>query len=253
MSIITQMMVGTGTFSANQTPGSIEYLVVAGGGSGGYGARGNYDAGGGGAGGFLSSFIPQIQPGITLSLSVGAGGAGGNNGQNSTLDTLIAHGGGFGGSPDSNNGMPGNGGSGGGGGQKNYTYRIGLGVAGQGHDGAYMGGGGGAGGGFGAGIYSEGGGVGLASSITGTAKYYAHGGNRGNWIAANGEVNTGNGGDGGTSNNTSPGNGGSGIVVLRYPDTFPLATSTTGNPTITNVGGYKIYSWTTVGAGSITF
>ena len=47
------------------------------------------------------------------------------------------------------------------------------------------------------------------------------------------------------------GNGGSGFVASRYPDTFPLATSTTGSPTITTTGGYRIYQWTA--SGSITF
>jgi len=45
--------------------------------------------------------------------------------------------------------------------------------------------------------------------------------------------------------------GGSGIVILRYADTFPAATSTTGSPTITVAGGYRVYNWT--GSGSITF
>jgi hypothetical protein len=49
------------------------------------------------------------------------------------------------------------------------------------------------------------------------------------------------------------GAGGSGVVIIRYPNTYLDATSTTGSPTYTNTGGYKIYKWTTVGAGSITF
>jgi hypothetical protein len=44
--------------------------------------------------------------------------------------------------------------------------------------------------------------------------------------------------------------GGSGFVVIRYPSTFAAATSTTGSPTITVSGGYRIYQWT--GNGSIT-
>jgi hypothetical protein len=46
-------------------------------------------------------------------------------------------------------------------------------------------------------------------------------------------------------------NGGSGVVILRYPDTFPLATSTTGSPTVTNPTGYRVYTFTA--SGSITF
>jgi hypothetical protein len=47
------------------------------------------------------------------------------------------------------------------------------------------------------------------------------------------------------------GNGGSGIVIIRYPDSLPAAASTTGLPTITITGGFRIYSWTD--SGSITF
>jgi hypothetical protein len=40
-------------------------------------------------------------------------------------------------------------------------------------------------------------------------------------------------------------------LVLRYADTFDLALSTTGSPTITTSGGYRRYVFT--GSGSITF
>jgi hypothetical protein len=62
-------------------------------------------------------------------------------------------------------------------------------------------------------------------------------------------VNTGGGG--GAQGAGSGKAGGSGIVVLRYADTYPDAAATTGSPTFTNTGGYKIYKFT--GSGSITF
>jgi hypothetical protein len=40
-------------------------------------------------------------------------------------------------------------------------------------------------------------------------------------------------------------------VIIRYADTAPAATATTGSPTITVTGGYRIYKFT--GTGSITF
>ena len=59
------------------------------------------------------------------------------------------------------------------------------------------------------------------------------------------------GGAGGGADNTPAGNGGSGIVVLRWESSFPAATSTTGSPTYNNgAGGYHVYTFT--GSGSIT-
>jgi hypothetical protein len=67
----------------------------------------------------------------------------------------------------------------------------------------------------------------------------------------NGTANTG-GGAGGASGSGGglETNGGSGVVIVRYADTYPLATATTGSPTVTTTGGYRIYRWT--GSGSIT-
>jgi hypothetical protein len=55
----------------------------------------------------------------------------------------------------------------------------------------------------------------------------------------------------GNSSATLGGAGGSGIVVIRYPNTYPTAISTTGSPTVANTGGYRIYTWTS--SGTITF
>jgi hypothetical protein len=40
-------------------------------------------------------------------------------------------------------------------------------------------------------------------------------------------------------------------VIIRYSDVYTAATSTTGSPSVTVSGGYRIYRWT--GSGSITF
>jgi hypothetical protein len=67
-----------------------------------------------------------------------------------------------------------------------------------------------------------------------------------------GTVNTGGGGGGGgLIAGREGGSGGSGIVIIRYLDAFPAATSTTGSPTITVAGGYRVYKFTA--SGSITF
>jgi hypothetical protein len=45
--------------------------------------------------------------------------------------------------------------------------------------------------------------------------------------------------------------GGSGVVIVAYPNTYSDAAATTGSPTFSNTGGNKIYRFT--GSGSITF
>jgi hypothetical protein len=69
-------------------------------------------------------------------------------------------------------------------------------------------------------------------------------------------VNTGSGGGGGTyaTAGSPPDNGaagGSGIVIIRYLATFSDAVATTGSPTLSTFGGYKIYTFTS--SGSITW
>jgi hypothetical protein len=69
-----------------------------------------------------------------------------------------------------------------------------------------------------------------------------------------GTANTGGGGGGGGGNDATVGvgkNGGSGVVILRYPDSKPAASATTGSPTVTVSGGFRIYEFTA--SGSITF
>ena len=135
------------------------------------------------------------------------------------------------------------------------------------------GGGGGAGtaGGNGSSGVSGAGGAGLQYSISGTATFYAGGGGGGGYNVTVGTGGSGIGGTGGldfNSTNSTPGavntgsggggtringTGGSGVVILRYPSTYALATSTTGVaagfPIIS--GSYRVYKWNS--SGSITF
>ena len=223
-------------------------------------------------------------PGTTYTITIGAGGngtvAGGTNtkGTNTTFIggalSFTAFAGGRGG------GYAGSGGdlSGGSGGGE-YTGTTGF-VSGQGNPGgtgsgpdSYSGGGGGGAGA--AGANAGNGGVGLAYAISGSSTYYAGGGagdgrtttgtggqgGGGDGSYANGAGHGGSGGEntggggGGMCDNmnggTRSGNGGSGVVILRYADTSAAAYSTTGSPTITVAGGYRVYKFTS--SGSITF
>jgi hypothetical protein len=134
--------------------------------------------------------------------------------------------------------------------------------------GGAAGGGGGAGGTGSDGGPSAGpGGIGLLNSISGTSMYYAGGGagagqgvygtgglggggNTGPQAGSTGTVNTGGGGGGSQDTGGSGSAGGSGIVVIRYPDTFATAT-TTGSPNVIYANANIIYRFWQ--SGSITF
>lgn len=200
---------------------------------GGSGASGTYLVGGGGG---------------------GAGGAGGNasganngnggNGISSSItgSSVTRGGGGGGGSWNSPSGhIAGSGGTGGGGnGAINAKGANGSantgGGAGSGDAGPGAGHGGGGAGGYRCSVTGESSGGGSSAenklSITSGSTY---------------SVVVGAGGNG----STYGGNGGSGFVVIRYPDSYKAATSTTGSPQYTISGGYRIYQWTQ--SGSITF
>ena len=201
--------------------------------------------------------------GLTTITAIGGGGGGGQKGNTSTAAELA-------------------GGSGGGGTGYNNTGTVtgpgGNATSGQGNAGGtgsygtgFGGGGGGAGQAGGnhndSGSAQSKGGDGLEYSISGTATYYAGGGggggyntsgkaggqggagNGGNRSAIGGDAtaNTGGGG-GGVSDAGRSGAGGSGIVILRGPNTI---TASGSGYTETTSGSDKI--WTFTGNGTITF
>jgi hypothetical protein len=270
----------------------VDYLVIAGGGGGGRGHGAGGGAGGYlttsgvsrqlstsypikvGAGGtaqnngpgtvgsisaFASDELNGGGGGGNLGVAGGSGGSGGGGGANDNA------GGGVGGTAI-NSGSQGN--NGGGGSSTQYGG---------------SGGGGGAGGqgnGVTSGHAGANGGAGLTSSITGSAVTRAGGGGGGGGNASSGApagaggtggggtggtgmgngtagtTNTGGGGGGGAGRtgvgNSFGANGGSGIVILKYPDSYTATFSggvTHDTPDPSPVSGYKI---TTITATSTT-
>ena len=264
---------------------SIDFLVIAGGGSGGSLSN----AGGGGAGGYRTS-TQTIGIGTVITVTVGDGGAstnnaGSNSGSNSsisgtgltTITSTGGGGGGGGGGAETNGknggsgGGAGNGGTGGSGNTPSTSPSQGNnGGNGNGNPPAFgAGGGGGAGavGGLGTSTDPGEGGNGLASSITGTSVTRAGGGGGGTdsggaggggtgggGPASNstpgtaGTANTGSGG-GGAETGQNSGAGGKGVVILSLP-TANYSSTTTGSPTVTTSGSNTILQFN--GSGSYT-
>jgi hypothetical protein len=116
------------------------------------------------------------------------------------------------------------------------------------------------------------GGTGICTSFDGTRRFFAGGGGahknsdssfvadggaggggnsaQSNANAGDGTNNTGGGG-GGTGNGASTSNvsgrGGSGIVMIRYPQTLTPPAAVTGNVQVGYAAGYQIYTWTSSG------
>jgi hypothetical protein len=257
------------TTSTTPAPATVEYLVVAGGGGGASAITSDVrGGGGGGAGGFRTGTSTNYQRGTVYSITIGGGGPGatalgndGSNGNPSSFDTISSISGGGGGSQgrvgkDGGSGGGGSGGSGGGSGTAGQGFRGGS----SSSSGNTSGGGGGGSFGVGAdggGVYLSGaaGGAGTINAITGTNVTYAAGGRGG---GGNGDspvaatVNSGNGGLGG--GNPSGGDGGSGIVVIAYPDTYPALQSISAGLAYDQPirSGYRVYRFTS-GTGTITW
>jgi hypothetical protein len=247
---------------------SVEYLVIAGGGAGG-----NSIGGGGGAGGLLQGHV-SVASGTPITVTVGAGGSN-NSGVNSAFSSIIATGGGRGGSYLDEIGRPGGSGGGGSGRETpSINANGGSGIGGQGNPGGrgfplntnYTGAGGGGAGTIGRNAvnnYAGLGGDGIASEISGNRTVYAGGGGggthptgtagvggsggggagtaSGGGTGVAGTANLGAGGGGSTYNQANGGTGGSGVVIISYPDTYANAASQTNG------------TFSTTGSGSISF
>ena len=195
--------------------GVIEVLVVGGGGAGGSGVN---SSGGGGGAVFYNKFV-NVTSGTPYPITVGASGSptGGISSCTFNNVTMIAYGGGAGGSTGQA-GFASPNASGGGGSihGSGFPGGVGAGITGLGFPGAPLGGGGGA---TSPGLnYYQGGngGIGVSYSITGTSSYYGAG--------ARGYNGSPNGGLPGASYGTGGGgsDGGgppafSGAVIIRYP------------------------------------
>lgn len=225
-----------GTLTVSSALKNAEVLVVAGGGGG--------SGGGGGAGGLKQLSKPTISVG-SKTVTIGGGGTAGRqldliggDGSNSVFDSDTSTGGGGGGgglqANVPNPAIPGRaGGSGGGASNGSGTASGGTGISGQGYDGgtnfdititsnARAGGGGGAAGvGVNGGNNSGGqGGPGINYSswggIVGVLAEGGAGGTYGQTFGSPASANTGTGG-GSRLAGTTAYDGGSGIVIVRYP------------------------------------
>ncbi|MCX6880145.1 MAG: autotransporter-associated beta strand repeat-containing protein, partial [Verrucomicrobia bacterium] len=249
-------------------PVSADVLVVAGGGGGGSFAGG----GGAGGLIYSNGFAVSVgSTSVTIGAGGAGGGlnARGSAGSNSVFGALIAYGGGGGGARDGSSVRNGTSGGSGGGGSPADSAPQGMGgtnspadqgfPGGNGANWGWGGGGGGGAGGIGTNAtanYGGAGGVGVVNAIqTGTNQYYGGGGGGGTYSGSAAGVTAGSGGLGGggagsrTANGTDGapntggggggseyqkigGNGGSGIVIVRYPydpGTFSIALASPAN------------------------
>jgi len=269
---------------------TIDYLVVAGGGGGA--SSGNFNGGGGAGGlrtsygstsggGASAETSVSLLKGTNYTVTVGSGGSAGSSGSNSVFDTITSIGGG--GAVASSSGTSGGSGAGGaeggGIGGAAVTSPVVHGYAGgNGHSGGDYGGGGG-------GAFEPGstdsvhhGGDGLEVNIIGgTGNYYAGGGGgahrtslfgnvqnggdggggrgatyQGGQTSQPGTSNTGGGGGGGVTVGLTGSAGGSGVVILRYPNTYTVTIGSGLTGSTSTDGSDKVTTFTE-GTGNISF
>jgi hypothetical protein len=263
------------------------YDQGGGGGAGGYRTSYNNETSGGG-GSAEDGLPILVGTTYTITVGAGAAGknytaipvVGSNSSISASgITTITSTGGGGGGTYDGTAGSAkqqgANGGSGGGGG--GYVGSGGNGTANQGYNGGNaateVGGGGGGASAVGqngtASTSAGNGGNGVASTITGSSVTRAGGGGGGcTGSQTFGSGGTGGGGDGTNSNSIDPddgtantgsggggcwtnaiyaGNGGSGLVVLRILASYYSGT-TTGSPTVTDDGSFKVLTFTSSGS-----
>jgi hypothetical protein len=286
MSLLSRLAVQAarayGALSSNPNAVSASYLVVAGGGAGGYD-----QGGGGGAGGYQTSTF-TLSTLNTYSITVGAGATQtGNhattaNGSNSVVSgtgitTITSIGGGGAAGYQTASAAGGSGGGGGGANATGTANAGGAGTSGQGFAGgtaianSYCAAGGGGASAVGSNstlIAGGNGGAGTASSISGSSVTYAGGGGGGVYAPAgqtvgtggaggggtgggttgtvagtSGTTNLGGGGGGGSGNGGAGGNGGSGIVIISYTSATPKFVG----GTLTISGGNQIHTFTSSG------
>ena len=246
----------------NSSHFSASVLIIGGGGGGGSGQ------GGGGGGGGYREFTKKFFTGTNYTVTIGAGGSANSNGSNSNIER-IADGGGAGGNAwgstqEACNGK--DGGSGGGTGlTSNTSFRntyggnsldtrcngSSQGYPAQPGPGPILSSGGAGGTGS-----SQNGGPGKTSNITGTSVGRGGGGacGFGSGTATDGggapytpgTVNTGGGGGGGGAN------GGSGFVVLKFPDSYSITIGGGLTYTSSTSGGYTTVQFT-AGTDTIEF
>jgi hypothetical protein len=255
-------------------------------GGGGGGAGGYRTSAGTSGGGASAESSLSLEIATNYTVTVGAGGANttvlntdGSNGSNSVFSTITSTGGGAG----AGSAAGASGGSGGGARGSSGAGFIagGSGTANQGFDGGSSENDQAAGGGGGAGEVGEStstlkvggnGGDGVQSDITGTSIYRGGGGggastgsspytdgtgglggggdSNSQSGADSGTVNTGGGGGG--SDAGASGSGGSGVVILKYPDTYSLIIGAGLTATTTTSGGYRVTQFT-AGTDNISF